>query len=94
MFKGLIVFLKWLSGDLMSPYLNLFVISPSSLVEFKYKNDVQLYSMILPPHCLEFKTGDNNDLEYEAQVKNFQIVHQMPERIEKMEKVHFGKIIN
>ena len=42
--------------------------------------------MILPPYCLKFKTGDNDALEYEAQVRDFQIFHQMPERFEKMGK--------
>ena len=73
----------------MSPDLNQFVIYPS-LVEFKSKNDAQLHSMILPPYCLKFKTGDNDALEYEAQVRDFQIFHQMPERFEKMGK----KLVN
>ena len=85
LFKGFIVWVKWLSDDLMSPNLNQFVIYPS-LVEFKSKNDAQLHSMILPPYCLKFKTGDNDALEYEAQVRDFQIFHQMPERFEKMGK--------
>ena len=51
------------------------------------KSDAQL----LPPYCLKLKAGDNDDLTYEAQMKNLQIFHKMSQCIDKMEKIHFGK---